>query len=66
MTFKFKDGETIDGTILVRAKTLLLIRTADNEYALININSLDNTITTKDNANNNEQSKSEFDSDTKE
>ena len=56
MVFQFKNGEQIQGTILVKTKLFCLIKTLDNNFALININELKNNEN-----NNNKQSQTKTD-----
>lgn len=57
MVFQFKNGEQIQGTILVKTKLFCLIKTLDNNFALINTNELKNNEN-----NNNKQSPTKTDS----
>lgn len=57
MVFQFKNGEQIQGTILVKTKLFCLIKTTDNNFVLINAKEL------KNNGNNNNK-QSQTDSDT--
>lgn len=40
MVFQFKNGECIQGTILVKTKLFCLIKTLDNNFVLINAKEL--------------------------
>lgn len=42
MVFQFKNGEVVQGTILVKTKLFCLIKTLDNNFALINVKELKN------------------------
>lgn len=57
MVFQFNNGEQVQGTILVKTKLFCLIKTPDNNFALINTKELKN-----DENNGNKQSRTKTDS----